>query len=147
MDVIISLLDRDLGKLHTEIELFSREANLWENRGDISNSAGNLCLHLVGNLNHFIGAVIGNSGYVRDREAEFSSRNVPKIRLLVMIEETRQVTGQALKKMPAERLAETYPVEVFGHPMTCAYFLIHLISHLNYHLGQINYLRRIIDKT
>lgn len=143
--ILISLFDRDLERLRHEIESFSSDNNLWQTSGSVSNSAGNLCLHLTGNLNHFIGTIIGKTGFIRDREAEFNRKNLSKNQLLEMIGECGSAIRNTLQHMPESLLNEKYPVEVFGYPMTHEYFMIHLISHLNYHLGQINYLRRIID--
>ena len=145
MDVLINLFNRDLDKLVEEINSFSEEAKLWKTDGDIKNSAGNLTLHLAGNLNHFIGAVIGETGYIRNRDAEFSDKNVPKAKLISLIKETKEVVNESLKNINVDLLKEDYPIEVFGDKMTYEYFLIHLITHLNYHLGQINYLRRLTD--
>ncbi|MDZ7624548.1 MAG: DinB family protein [Ignavibacteriaceae bacterium] len=111
----------------------------------VKNSAGNLCLHLCGNLQHFIGAVLGNSGYIRNRDAEFSKKNVPIRELVAEIELTAKVVEKALKNLPEEILEKTYPINVFGYEMTTEYFLTHLTTHLNYHLGQINYHRRLLD--
>ena len=61
--IISQLLQRDLEKLKTEISSFKDEKKIWEISGEVKNSAGNLCLHLCGNLQHFIGAALGNSGY------------------------------------------------------------------------------------
>ncbi|HVF48350.1 MAG TPA: DinB family protein [Pyrinomonadaceae bacterium] len=141
---LIKLYERDLGKLREEIEQYSDEADLWRTRGEIANSAGNLALHLVGNLNHFFGAVLGGSGYVRDRDAEFARSGVSKQELLAQIEEAIPGVINTLKDLPDEDLAKTYPIEVFGHPMTTEYFLVHLATHFNYHLGQINYHRRLL---
>jgi hypothetical protein len=85
---LIALYRRDLEKLKQEIEAYKSEENLWLVENDAPNSAGNLTLHLIGNLNGFIGAVIGKSGYVREREAEFSGRNIPRNELLQMIDDT-----------------------------------------------------------
>ncbi len=145
MEVYSKLLKRDLDKLAMEISNFENEENLWALSGEIKNSAGNLCLHLVGNLNHFIGNVMGNSGYVRHRESEFATKGVSKQQLLQMITETKESVISSLQKWGGKNLREPYPIQVFGEEMTYEFFLVHLISHLNYHLGQINYLRRIID--
>jgi uncharacterized damage-inducible protein DinB len=135
----------DLEKLKTEITSFKDEKNIWEISGDIKNSAGNLCLHLCGNLQHFIGAVLGNSGYVRNRDAEFSRTNVPVKELVAEIELTIKVVEKTLKNLPEGILEKTYPINVFGYEMTTEFFLTHLTTHLNYHLGQINYHRRLMD--
>ena len=144
-EVLIELYDRDLNKLRAEIEQYSDEADLWKTSGKITNSAGNLCLHLTGNLKHFIGAVLGQSGYVRDRDAEFSSGGISKEQLLTDIESTASVLKSTLAKLTDEDFAKVYPIEVFGHPMTTEYFLTHLTTHFNYHLGQINYHRRLLS--
>ena len=143
-DVLIQLYERDLAKLREEIELYSDEADLWKVGGDIVNPAGNLCLHLTGNLKHFFGAVLGGTGYVRDRDAEFSTKNVAKSELLQGIDEAKSVVLATLQKLTDEDYEKTYPIEVFGKPMTTGFFLTHLATHLNWHLGHINYHRRLL---
>jgi len=140
-----SLYIRDLNKLRTEIEAYQNEEMLWKTDKDISNSAGNLCLHLVGNLNTYIGAQLGNSGYVRQRDLEFSLKNIPRAELLEKIEKTIDMIHFSLDKLTEEDLEKDYPDEPLGYAMTTEYFLIHLFGHLNYHLGQINYHRRLLD--
>ncbi len=144
-DVLIELYERDLGRLRAEIEQYSDEADLWKVSGGITNSTGNLTLHLIGNLKHFIGAVLGGSGFARDRDAEFSSKSVLRDQLLADVDATAIVVKATLEKMTGEDFTKTYPIEVFGHPMTTEFFLIHLTTHLNYHLGQINYHRRLLS--
>lgn len=113
-------------------------------RKNISNSAGNLTLHLVGNLNHFIGKVLGKTDYSRNRELEFSQKDVLKVELIKRIEDTRQVIVGTLAKLNEIELDNQYPLKVFDMEMTIGYFLIHLLTHLTYHSGQINYHRRIV---
>jgi uncharacterized damage-inducible protein DinB len=143
-DILIEIYERDLAKLKDEIELYSDEADLWKKGGDIINPTGNLCLHLTGNLKHFFGAVLGGSGYVRDRDAEFSSKGVAKSELLQSIDETSNVVRSTLSKLSEDDYTKTYPIEVFGKPMTTDFFLVHLATHLNWHLGHINYHRRLL---
>lgn len=143
-ETLARLYDRDLDRLKAEIEQYPTDADLWKTDGEIANSAGNLSLHLIGNLKHFIGAVLGNTGYVRDRDAEFSTAGVSKKTLLEDIESTASVIISTLEKLTDEDFAQTYPLEVFGEPMTTEFFLVHLTTHLNYHLGQINYHRRLL---
>lgn len=140
-----SLYTRDLNKLKTEIESYQNEEAIWKVDKNILNSAGNLCLHLIGNLNHFFGAILGNSGYVRNREEEFSLKNIPKSELIIQVEETLNVVLSTLDQLSEEDLAKNYPIEPLGYTMTTEYFLIHLFGHLSYHLGQINYHRRLLD--
>ena len=146
-DVLAKLYERDLKKLRAEIEAYPTDADIWKTGGEITNSAGNLCLHLSGNLDHFFGAVLGNSGYVRDRDAEFSRRDVPKAELLSGIDHTLTTVLSTLKTLSVEDLEEIYPIEVFGEPMTTGYFLTHLATHLTWHLGQINYHRRLLSSS
>lgn len=141
--MLSDIYERDFNKLRTEIEQYPNEADLWKTSDGITNSAGNLCLHLTGNLKHFIGAVLGNSGYIRNRDAEFSDKGVSRAHLLADIDTVHEVVASTLAKLTDEDLAATYPVEVFGHPMTTEYFITHLATHFNYHLGQINYHRRL----
>lgn len=145
-NILSDLFERDLAKVKSEIEQYSDAADLWLIGGDIANSAGNLTLHIVGNLRHFLGAVLGGSDYVRDRDREFSDSDVPREDLVALIDETRAAVKSTLENLNDEDLARTYPIAVFGEPMTTGYFLVHLATHLNYHLGQINYHRRILAK-
>lgn len=140
-----ALFIRDLTKLKTEIEAYQNEEMIWKTDKNISNSAGNLALHLVGNLSHFVGAILGNSGYIRNRELEFSLKDVPKTELIQQIEKATEIVTLTLQNLPAEDLVKEFPGEPLGYKMTTGYFLIHLSGHLSYHLGQINYHRRMLD--
>jgi len=142
--VLTELYERDLNKLRDEIAQYTDENDLWKTSDGISNSAGNLCLHLTGNLKHFFGAVIGGTGYVRDRDAEFANKNISRSEMLADIDATRNVVLSTLAGMTEEDLDKPYPIEVFGQPMTTGYFVTHLATHFNYHLGQINYHRRLL---
>ncbi|WP_296317816.1 DinB family protein [Winogradskyella sp. UBA3174] len=144
IDTLIKLFNRDLNKLKAEITAYDSETNLWKIDKSITNSSGNLVLHLVGNLNHFIGSVLGKTGYLRQRELEFSLKDVPRLELLTQIEETRIMVEQTLKLLKQQDLQNDYKIEVFKEPMTTEFFLIHLSTHLVYHLGQINYHRRLL---
>ena len=136
---------KDLEKLKEEIGLYKSEPNIWKIEKNIANSAGNLCLHLVGNLNHFVGATMGKTGYVRNREQEFSLKNLPQKELVVMVENTITMLDKVMKSMADEELEEEYPLLVLKEKTSTGYFLFHLSSHLGYHLGQINYHRRLVD--
>ena len=145
IEVLIKIYDRDLERLKKEIDLFNEENNLWKTTGNIKNPAGNLCLHLVGNLNTYIGKNLGNVDYVRDRDSEFSLKNVAKEELLDKVNETKKIVLSCLRKMKKAQLEENHIENVFGNEMTNGFFLIHLAAHLSYHLGQINYIRRILE--
>jgi hypothetical protein len=141
----ITLFNRDLNRLFKEIDAYTDEAVLWHTAEGISNPAGNLCLHLIGNLNEFIGRQLGEIPYIRNRPLEFSATGVPKKELLQMIENTQKVVEKAIKKVKIKQFKDKYPENVLGYDMTIHYFLVHLNGHLNYHLGQINYHRRILN--
>ncbi len=138
------IFERDLQKLITEINLYKDEDNLWLIKEGISNSAGNLCLHLVGNLNHFIGATLGNTGYVRHRDDEFSLKNIPRQDLIMNIENCILIIKTTMNKLQEEDLEKDFPLEKHGKVVSTMHMLIHLQTHLGYHLGQINYHRRLL---
>lgn len=146
LTTVSTLFDRDLQRLTQEIEAYQDESALWRIASGIRNSAGNLCLHLLGNLNTYIGAELGHSGYVRNRDLEFSAKHIPRADLLASIEATRRVVAAALTGLSDEQLARDYPLLVFEAPTSLAYLLVHLTTHLTYHLGQITYHRRLLDE-
>ncbi len=141
---LIPLFQNDLDKLKEEITLYAKDEQLWQVKEGIANSGGNLCLHLTGNLQHFIGAVLGDSGYVRNREAEFRLKNVPRSKLLEDIDTTRTVVTDTLEQLSKNELQKEYILPLQDEKVNTSYFLIYLLSHLNYHIGQINYHRRIV---
>ncbi len=142
---LTTIFERDLQKLKTEINLYKDEDNLWLVKEGISNSAGNLCLHLLGNLNHFIGATLGHTGYVRHREDEFNLKNIPRQDLIMNIENCILIIKESLKNLPEEDLEKDFPLQVFNRTDKTDFMLVHLATHLGYHLGQINYHRRLLD--
>ncbi len=144
LENLTELFERDLLKVRDEIAFFDNEGDLWAVRGGISNPAGNLALHLVGNLNHFIGATLGNSGYIRQRDEEFASKNVAKADILSMLDETIAVVRNTLGDLSDADLAKDFPLEKHGKTVSNLHMLFHLLTHLNYHLGQINYHRRLL---
>jgi hypothetical protein len=137
---------KDLESLAKEIELCDEETVLWHVVPGITNSIGNLTQHLIGNLNHFIGATIGETGYVRNREAEFSERYYTKEELINELGKTSEMLRKVLGSLTNDQLEKTYPHEPFGYSMTTNHMITKLAGHLGYHLGQINYLRRIISE-
>lgn len=141
--ILINLFERDLSKLEQEIAAYETPDGLWKVLPGITNSAGNLCLHLCGNLQHYVGAVLGQTGYIRNRELEFSARNVSTEDLLVLVSSTRRIVLTVIAGLTAADLENTYPEKVFSGTMGTGHFLVHLSTHLNYHLGQINYHRRL----
>lgn len=133
--------DRDLNRLRNEINLYRNEKNLWKVEKQITNSGGNLCLHIIGNLNTYIGAEIGKTNYIRNRDLEFSLKNISKAELIENIENTLEIVATSLDKLTDENLNKEYPILVFETKTSTGYFL----THLTYHLGQINYHRKLLD--
>lgn len=141
---LAELFEKDMPRVKAEIEAYSSEEAIWEVGEGTKNSGGNLALHLAGNLSHFFGAVIGGSDYKRDREFEFGGR-VSREELMTRLDAAYESVMNTLDGMTDEELSKDYPIEVLGRPMTTGFFFIHLLSHMTYHLGQINYHRRMID--
>jgi Protein of unknown function (DUF1572) len=139
------LYERDLNKLITEINLYESEEDLWKTADGINNSAGNLALHLIGNLKTYIGKNLGNYIYERNRPAEFSLKNVPRETIIADMEVTKNQILDTLIRLSSDDYEKIYSENVLGYEMTTEYFLIHLNGHLNYHLGQINYHRRLLS--
>lgn len=145
IDTLKILFNRDLKRLISEIEQYTNEIDIWKVKGQINNSAGNLCLHLVGNLNTYIGKELGRTEYIRNRELEFSSKNVPRQELIQKVENTIAIINTALNNFNENLLKADYPILVFDEKTSYEYLLVHLTTHLTYHLGQINYHRRLIE--
>ena len=145
LDTLRKLFSRDLEKLKKEISSYKNEKRIWYTEKEIPNSAGNLCLHLAGNLNTYIGAELGNSGYIRHRDLEFSLKDMTQQELIEKIETTIAVVDSILSKMREEQLKDEFPALVFKEKTSTGYMLIHLATHLGYHLGQVNYHRRLLD--
>lgn len=141
---LLTIIERDLNKLESEINLYPDEASIWTITNGIKNSGGTLCLHLCGNLQYYIGTELGNTKYVRNRDQEFAARNIPRSSLINEIRTTKSAVRETLEQLNPHLLEKEYPVQVLGFPMTITFFLIHLAAHLNYHLGQVNYHRRIV---
>ena len=139
-----AILDRDLGALEREVQAYPDERSLWTPVPGIPNVAGTLVLHLAGNLQHYIGATLGGTGYVRDRPAEFSRRNVPRAELLREIQAARAAVSATLSIPGAPNPDAEFPETVGGGKVRTGDYLVHLATHLAYHLGQIDYHRRMV---
>ena len=139
------LFNRDLIKLKTEIELYNDEKTLWATENSINNSGGNLCLHLIGNLKTYIGNGLADNGYKRNRNFEFTGKFVSREQLYQEIDETIVIVDKGLSTLKEEQLSEKFPLIIWEEKTEMAFTLIHLHSHLNYHVGQINYHRRILE--
>ncbi len=141
---VAAILDRDLQALAREVAAYPDERALWETPPGITNSAGTLALHLAGNVRHYLGAQLGGTGYVRDRPAEFASRNVPRRTILAQIDEARAAVRAAAARTGADREEQDFPDVVGGVRVATGEYLIHLVSHFTFHLGQVDYHRRVV---
>jgi hypothetical protein len=139
-----TLFERDLDKIITEISLFENESDIWKIKEGIVNSAGNLALHIIGNLNHFIGTTLGNTGYVRNRDEEFSLKDIPRETLIADINDLKETVKNTLSKLSSADLQNDFPIKIRDEVFSTQNMLVFLLAHLNYHLGQINYLRRMM---
>jgi hypothetical protein len=140
------LLNRELEAFAREVELFPDDESLWRTTPGVTNSAGNLALHACGNLRHFVGGVLGGSGYVRDREAEFTTRSGRREDVARQLRETAMLVSDVFARLPREVLDAPYPRSHDGVQLRCDTFLLHLCTHLAFHLGQAGYLRRALTR-
>ena len=143
---LAKLFARDLGRLRQEIALFPSDEMLWQTLPGVTNSAGNLALHLEGNLREFIGRQLGGIDYQRDRPLEFSLRGLTRADLAARLASLEAAIPAVVAGLTEARLNATFPENVLGEPLTTRHFAIHLHGHLTYHLGQINYLRRMLSE-
>jgi hypothetical protein len=139
-----SILERDLQALRREVEAYPDERSLWQRVPGIINTAGTLVLHLTGNLQHYFGARLGGTGYVRDRPAEFARREVPRAELLREIDAARSAVRVGLAELSDEQLSADYPETIAGVGVATGDYLLHLSTHFAYHLGQLDYHRRVV---
>ncbi|MBC7885820.1 MAG: DUF1572 family protein [Saprospiraceae bacterium] len=145
-DILKIFFNRDLNLLKNEIESYQHEKNIWHVEPRISNSAGNLSLHLIGNLNAYIGVGLAKTNYIRQRDLEFLLKDIPKKELISRVEETKIMVELCLSNITEMEMESDFPIVIFDKPTGMLFTLVHLLSHLNYHLGQINYHRRLLDK-
>lgn len=145
-EALIQKYESDLGLVVEELEKYGNEEDIWIVDKGISNSAGNLALHLIGNINHFFGANLGGTGYVRERDLEFSEKGITRDELVNGIRDTAKVLSETFSNLSDEDLHSDYPEEIFGGTHKTIAICIYMLTHLNYHLGQINYHRRLLSK-
>ena len=140
---LAALYRRDLARLVRQLDALD-DARLWQVLPGVTNSAGNLLLHLNGNLREFVGRQIGGVPYVRDRPREFAATGVPRAEMTAALTELASLIPGVIERVPEARWDDTFPENVLGEPLTNRQFVVHLYGHLNYHLGQIDYLRRVL---
>jgi hypothetical protein len=144
VESIAAILDRDLATLLREVEAYPEEDDLWREVPGIANAGGTLALHLAGNVQHYFGARLANTGYVRDRPAEFSRRNLSRSELVREIEAARAAVEAACRLMNPAQLAGEFPEVIGGSRVQTGDYLVHLATHFAYHLGQLDYHRRVV---
>lgn len=145
-ETLIQIYERDLRKVVEEIKAYKNDADLWILEGEITNSGGNLALHLIGNINHFFGAVLAGTDYKRDRDLEFSEKKISRAEIIEHLENAVKVLTETLRNLSEEGFQKDYPQEFGGETHKTLSVIISMLSHLNYHLGQINYHRRLLSK-
>lgn len=142
--LVAGVLTRDLRALRREIESYPNDADLWRVAPGVTNSGGNLALHLAGNLQHFVGKVLGHTGYVRHRDAEFKSRDLPRTQVLADIDRALAAVETGLARLADADLSADFPEPLAGRRVSTADALLHLMTHCAYHLGQVDYHRRLV---
>ncbi|MEX2182533.1 MAG: DinB family protein [Gemmatimonadaceae bacterium] len=140
-----AIYSRDIATIGREVAAYTTDAALWEPLEGTTNPGGTLALHLVGNLQHFIGTVLGGSDFVRDRDGEFGRRDLTRAELGAQVAQTADVVDRTLASLAPQRLAEEFPVVIAGRKLSTGRALLHLLAHLAYHLGQLDYHRRAVN--
>jgi len=143
--ILANFYERDIRKLIEEVNLFRDEKNLWETQGSVKNSCGNLVLHIIGGLNHYIGATLAQTGYIRDRDQEFIRKGVERKDLVIQLEELIPLINETMNALNPEEMEAEFPILYDNQNTSTSYVLVQMLIHLNYHLGQVNYLRRILE--
>ena len=138
------VLLREIESVRRSVEAYPSDESLWTPVPGITNTGGTLALHIAGNLRHFLGNSIGGVPYSRDREAEFSNRSASKAEVVALIEETRKALAATIPKLSGDVLASPFPIQIVGRTVGTGDFIVHLASHLAYHLGQMDYHRRFV---
>jgi len=143
-NLLATFYERDIRKLIEEVNLFSNEDNLWRTHGSVKNTSGNLVLHIMGGLNYLIGTQLAQTGYVRNRDQEFTSKGVKKEYLIAGLEELIPMINKTLNAFTQEDMEAEYPLIFDDMKVSNSYVLLQMLHNLNYHLGQVNYLRRTL---
>lgn len=144
--VLIDLYSREIERLKTEITAFEADELLWKQPDAQIPAAGNTCLFIAGTLQHFIGNMIGDSGYIRNKEAEMKARNLSRERLIEEVDNTKRVVVDTLEQVTKADLQKVFPTKEFEEDVTTEYYLIHLLKNLSFHIGQIAILRSLVSE-
>lgn len=144
-DTTTAALVGELEELRKAIEELAQpldQLQFWARPLEPGNSVGHLVLHLTGNLKHFVGAQLGATGYVRDRDREFTEANVPtKEQALAELNDAVALFRRVVSGLSEDRLMAPHPEARLGNVVEA---LIHLVVHFALHRGQISYLARLV---
>jgi hypothetical protein len=143
---LAALFSRDLTRLIQELQAFPSDETLWERAPGVKNSAANLVLHLEGNLREYVGRQLGQVAYTRARDREFALTSVSRDEMVRRMQDVKELVAKVVSRLSDSELGANYPEDVLGTPLSSLDFLVHLHGHLNFHLGQIDYLRRILTE-
>ncbi len=143
-DNMARLLLRDLAAMRREIEQYPDDELPWKAVPGLTNAGGNLVLHISGNLQHFIGTMLGGSSYVRNRDSEFVRRGLTRVQLVHEVDQATHAVTKTLSTLPSAKLEGMFPQDINGNRVPTDIFLVHLVAHLAYHLGQLDYHRRCV---
>lgn len=146
-DIVAALLARELRALRREVAAYPDDASLWLVPDGVANAGGTLAHHIIGNLRHFIGARLGGSGYERDRAAEFERRDLGRDELIALVDAAAEEVARAFDALAPDALDRDFPDPIAGRTVGTAEFLTHLLAHTAYHLGQLDYHRRLVTKS
>ncbi|WP_143305852.1 DinB family protein [Chitinophaga vietnamensis] len=144
-NTLADFYERDLRQLIAEINLFQQEENLWKTQGSVKNSSGNLVLHIIGGTNFLIGATLAKTAYIRHRDQEFTQKGVARKELVAGLEALIPLISNTLRPLTPQDMEAEFPIFFDKPHTTISYVLVQLLLHLNYHLGQVNYLRRVLE--
>lgn len=140
--LLIELFEESFDVLLSEINQYPDDSSLWNTFNEKEIAAGNLCLHIVGNIQHYLGAVLNDSGYMRNKDAEFKIKNVSKAKLIDEVEAAKVTMRDTLEQLSKSELQKMYPVQVLSTPVSTERFLFHLLQHLQINTGQVQHHRK-----
>ena len=141
---IATLISRELGAMKRELDAYPDEAAVWKALPGLPNSGGTLALHVAGNLQHFLGSILMHDGYVRTRDLEFSRRDVSRAELKAGLDAAIASAERTMRALPDAAVQAAYPEPIRERTVSTDLWLLHLSTHLAYHLGQIDYHRRAV---
>lgn len=144
LEELKAFLLRDIASVERELDLYPDEESIWKNLPGLPNSGGNLILHLAGGTQYFFGSALASTGYLRNREAEFSKKDIPRSDLTKELHDARQAVLAGFATMTEEKLEQPFPARITDTDLSARLTILQLVTHLAYHLGQLDYHRRMV---